>query len=203
MPADKYGKKSQGPEAAEHFYAPDRRAWRNWLQQNHKSSHNVWLILHHKTNPAPSVNYQEAVEEAIAFGWIDSKANKRDKDSYLQYFARRQPKSYWSRINRERAQKMIDLGLMTKSGFEMIEIARKTGHWEAMEEVEQSIVPPDLKEKLDRNEKARRNFTAFSPSSKRVILSWILDARRPETRNKRIEAAVKLAEDNIKVPRYP
>src|SRR6478609_1942654 len=92
------------------FYAKARADWRKWLQENHQSEPSVWLIIHHKDNPVPSINYDEAVEEAICFGWIDSKANKRDTESYYQYFTKRKPKSNWSKSNKARAEKMIELG---------------------------------------------------------------------------------------------
>jgi uncharacterized protein YdeI (YjbR/CyaY-like superfamily) len=139
------------------------------------------------------------VEEAIAFGWIDSKANKRDKDSYFQYFARRQPRSSWSRENRQRAQKMIDLGLMTESGQAMIDLAQKTGRWEALEEAQTAVIPGDLQSEFSKYRKADQNFLAFPPSSKRIILEWILDAKTAVTRKKRIEETARLAAENIRV----
>ena len=100
-------------------YAENRRAWRAWLQEHHDKEKNVWLIIYHKKSETPSVAYDEAVEEALCFGWIDSKPNKRDHESYLLFFAKRNPKSNWNRLNRERAERMLKQGLMTQAGLEL------------------------------------------------------------------------------------
>ena len=112
----------------EQVYAEDRQAWRDWLQEHHDKEKNAWLIIYHKKSKTPSVAYNEAVEEALCFGWIDSKPNKRDHESYLLFFAKRNPKSNWSRLNRERAERMLEQGRMTPAGLEMIETA-KHGTW--------------------------------------------------------------------------
>jgi uncharacterized protein YdeI (YjbR/CyaY-like superfamily) len=184
------------------LYAKSRKEWRIWLKQNHLSEKSVWLIIYHKDIRTPSVQYEEAVEEALCFGWIDSKPNKRDANSYYLFFAKRKPKSNWSKANRERAEKMIKQGLMTEAGQAMIDLAKRMGTWAALEEVQNSVIPDDLQELFDKNKKAFDNFEAFPPSSKRIILEWILNAKRPETRQKRIEETVKLAERNMKANHY-
>ena len=184
------------------FYAKARKQWRNWLQKNHAKEKAVWLIIYHKKSKTPSVYYNEAVEEALCFGWIDSKANKRDDESAFQSFAQRKPKSNWSKLNRERAAKMIEQDLMHESGQAMIDLAKKSGTWEALSDVQNSVVPQDLKKLFSNNKPAQKNFEAFPPSSKRIILEWILNAKRPETRSKRIEETVKLAVKNIKANHY-
>jgi len=190
------------PQENEQFYAGDRQAWRNWLQKHHRTEHHVWLILAHKGSGMPSVTYEEAVEEALCFGWIDAKANKRDDESSLLLFAKRDPKSKWSTANRERAERMIRQGLMAEAGLEMILLAKKSGTWTALEEVQGSVIPPDLREALEGEPAAEQNFSAFPPSSKRIILEWILNARRPETRRKRIEETVQLAKENIRANHF-
>lgn len=184
------------------IYAEDREAWRAWLQQRHDTEKNVWLIIYHKKSKTPSVAYSEAVEEALCFGWIDSKPNKRDHESYLLLFAKRNPKSNWSRLNRERAERMLKQGRMTQSGLEMIETAKQDGTWTALEAVQDSVIPQDLEQAFQGNEAAWRNFEAFPPSSKRIILEWILNAKRPQTRQKRIDETVELAARNIKANHY-
>jgi len=184
------------------LYANSREEWREWLEKNHQIEKSVWLIIYHKESKTPSVNYEEAVEEALSFGWIDSKPNKRDKESYYLFFAKRKPNSNWSKANRERAEKMIRLGLMTDAGKEIIDIAKRTGTWTALRDVQNSVIPNDLQGLFDKNKKAYDNFQAFPPSSKRIILEWILNAKRPETRRKRIEETVTLAEKNIKANHY-
>jgi uncharacterized protein YdeI (YjbR/CyaY-like superfamily) len=118
------------------------------------------------------------------------------------FFAKRKPNSNWSKANRERAEKMTRLGLMTDAGKEMIDIAKRTGTWTALRDVQNSVIPIDLQELFDKNKKAYDNFQAFPSSSKRIILEWIFNAKRPETRRKRIEETVTLAERNIKANHY-
>jgi uncharacterized protein YdeI (YjbR/CyaY-like superfamily) len=182
--------------------AENRKEWRNWLSKNYAKQNAVWLIIYHKTSAFKSVYYDEAVEEAICFGWIDSIANKRDAESKYQFFAKRKPKSNWSKLNRERAEKMISQGLMTPSGAAMIELAKQTGTWEALVDVQNNTIPDDLAALFKQNKTAFKNFTAFPPSSKRIILEWILNAKKPETRQQRIAETVRLAADNIKANHY-
>lgn len=112
------------------LYAETRAEWRSWLQQNGQSEKSVWLILYHKKSTTPSININEATEEALCFGWIDSLAKKRDGDSYYLTFTPRNPKSKWSQPNRERAQRMLESGLMTEHGQRLIDIAKEKGTWE-------------------------------------------------------------------------
>ena len=112
------------------FYAKTRTAWREWLIANGQSEKSVWLILYHKKSKTESVNYDEAVEEALCFGWIDSLANKRDGESYYQRFSPRKSKSQWSASNKERVERMIKEGKMTAHGQKLIDIAKETGKWE-------------------------------------------------------------------------
>lgn len=180
------------------FHAKVRKDWRKWLAKNQAAEKSVWLIIYHKENKTPSVYYGDAVEEALCFGWIDSKAKKRDNESYILFFAQRRPKSKWSKINRQRADKMIKQGLMTASGQAMIDLAKKTGTWTALAEVENAVIPGDLQKLFDKNKTAYKNFKTFPPSSKKMILEWILNAKKPETRQRRIEQTVELAAKNIK-----
>lgn len=182
--------------------AASRQAWRRWLTRNHASEKSVWLIIYHKGSATKSVYYDEAVEEALCFGWIDSKPNKRDAESYYLFFAKRKSKSNWSKANRDRADRMIKAGLMTPAGQAMIDLAKKTGTWTALEDVQQNKIPADLQRLFNSNKKAYKNFQAFPPSSIRGILEWILNAKRPETREKRIRETVTLAEKNIRANHY-
>jgi uncharacterized protein YdeI (YjbR/CyaY-like superfamily) len=111
-------------------YAKDRNDWRNWLQENCLKEHSVWLILFHKKSKTPSVSMDEATEEALCFGWIDSLCKKRNEESYYLTYSRRNPKkSNWSKLNIERAERLIQEGRMTEYGLQLIEIARQTGKW--------------------------------------------------------------------------
>lgn len=184
------------------FHAKTRNEWRRWLRDNHDREKSVWLIIYHKRSTTKSVYYDEAVEEALCFGWIDSKPNKRDHESYYQFFARRNPKSNWSKINKARAADLIKRKLMRKPGLEMIELAKKTGTWNALNQVSAVRVPPDLKTLLEKNKTAYKHWKNFPPSSRKGILEWILQAKTPGTREKRIQETVKLAAANIKANHY-
>jgi len=104
--------------------------WREWLQKNCKSTDSVWLVIYHKTSSKPSVRWHDAIEYALCYGWVDSKAVGRNQESCYLRFTPRNPKSKWGRRNRERAKKMIENGYMTEYGKELIEIAKQTGKWE-------------------------------------------------------------------------
>lgn len=180
------------------FYAQTRNEWRKWLEENHQSEKSVWLIIYKTTSKVRSVYYPEAVDEALCFGWIDSKANKRDQDSYYQFFSKRNPKSNWSRVNKIKVATLISQNLMTSSGLEMINIAKQNGTWDALEEVENLTIPDDLQKAFDQNKVAFEYWQKFSRSSKRGILEWIFNAKKIETRQKRIDETVRLASANIK-----
>ena len=184
------------------FYAKTQKDWRKWLEKNHRSEKAVWLIFYKKGSGIQSTNYAEALEEALCFGWIDSKANKRDDESYYQYFAKRKPESNWSKVNKDKVAKLIEKGLMTPAGFESVETAKQNGKWSALDEVEELIIPSELKLLFDKNKKAIANWDKFSRSVKRAILLWISNAKRPETRKKRINETVELASNNIKANQY-
>jgi uncharacterized protein YdeI (YjbR/CyaY-like superfamily) len=180
------------------FYAKSRAEWRKWLEKNHLTEKSIWLIIYKKESGTPSVYYPEAVDEALCFGWIDSLPNKRDSMSYYQFFSKRKAKSNWSRVNKEKAEKLIDQGLMHSSGHAMIELAKQTGTWNALDEVEQLNLPLELINGFKENKSAWANWEKFSRSSKRGILEWIMNAKRSETRLKRVQETISLAEKNIK-----
>ena len=184
------------------FRAKTRKVWRKWLEQNHTKEKGVWLIMYRKDSNVPNINYAEAVEEALCFGWIDSIKKKRDAESSIQFFSQRKPKSYWSKLNRERVEKLSKQGLIAPAGQTAIDIAKANGAWTALGDVEKIVIPSDLKKRFSRNVKAYRNFEAFPPSSKKIILLWILNAKTAETRRKRVEETVLLAKKNIRANHY-
>lgn len=184
------------------FYAPSPKAWRKWLEKNGEKEKNVWLIIYKKESSRPSVTYKEAVEEALCFGWIDSKPNKRDEESYYQFFARRNPKSKWSKVNKERIAQLIQSGKMSAAGLDAVAAAKRNGSWEALDPIDECIMPVDLQTKLNKNKAALQNFNAFPPSSKKIILEWIANAKKQETRDKRIHETVTLAAKNIRANHY-
>lgn len=184
------------------FYAKSRAEWRSWLLRNHKKEKSVWLIIYQMKSQVPSVYYLEAVDEALCFGWIDSKPNKRDAESRYQYFAKRNPKSNWSKINKEKVARLAEQGLMTEAGLEMVELAKCTGTWDALNNIDDLILPDDLQRRFNRNKLALKNWSEFPPSTKRGILDWIQSAKRPETRQKRIDETVSLAAKNIRANQF-
>jgi uncharacterized protein YdeI (YjbR/CyaY-like superfamily) len=180
------------------FYAKSRAAWRKWFTKNHDKEECIWLIIYKKESGVPTVYYPEAVDEALCFGWIDSLANKRDDESYYQYFAKRKPKSKWSKVNKDKVAILTAAGLITPAGQAMIDLAKETGTWNALDEVEELIVPTELKQAFKANKTAYKNWEAFSRSSKRGILEWISNAKKPETKTKRIQETVAKAELELK-----
>jgi len=178
--------------------ASSRLEWRNWLEKHHESYTFVWLEIFKKDSGTPSVTYKEAVDEALCFGWIDSKPNKKDSKSYYQFFAKRNPKSNWSKVNKEKVEILIAQGLMTSAGLKMIELAKENGSWNFLNQVEKLELPIDLEQLFSQNTKALENWNTFSKSSRRGILEWIANAKTPQTRGKRIQETVELAGLNLK-----
>ena len=184
------------------YHAPSRADWRVWLEQHHRQEKSVWLIIYRKESATPSVYYDEAVDEALCFGWVDSKPNKRDEESYFQFFSRRNPKSNWSRVNKQKVAALIEAGRMAEPGYEMVRLAQESGTWTALDEVENGVVPEDLQAALDQYEHAAQHFAKFPRSVKRGILEWIFNAKRNETRQKRIDETARLAKQNIRANQY-
>jgi uncharacterized protein YdeI (YjbR/CyaY-like superfamily) len=187
---------------ANSFYASSRAAWRAWLQEHHASAQNVWLILYKKDSGTPTLTYEEAAEEALCFGWVDSKPNKRDADSSYLFMARRKPASNWSKINKDRIEKLTQAGLMAPAGLAVVEHAKKSGKWNALDEVEAGVIPEDLQASLNKNQQAKDFWEAFPRSTKRSILEWIGNAKQPETRAARIAETVHLAAQNIRANQW-
>ena len=180
-----------------------RADWRQWLADNHANEKSVWLKIYKKTGSTPSVTYAEAVDEALCFGWIDSLAKKGDNDQYyFQFFAKRNPKSNWSRVNKNKVEKLTAAGLITDAGQAMIDLAKQTGTWAALDDVENLVSPPDLQESLDANPVAKAHFDAFPRSAKRGMLEWLLTAKTPTTRAKRIADIVTKAGRNERANQY-
>jgi uncharacterized protein YdeI (YjbR/CyaY-like superfamily) len=186
----------------ETYHAKDRSEWRRWLQKNHSRSYGVWLIYYKKSSGKKRLEYNEAVEEALCFGWIDSTSRPIDEEKYMQRFTPRKPKSGWSRLNKQRIEKMIQLGSMTAAGFEKIEIAKKNGSWESLDRIyapaDQLQIPGDLSRAFARNKKAKTNFENFALFTRRQFLYWINSAKRDETRKARIKQALLMCAANKK-----
>ncbi len=177
----------------------DRKEWRKWLEENHSLEKEVWVIIYKKKSGKKGLKYQEAVKEAICFGWIDSKMQSIDAKRFRQRFSPRKKNSIWSKNNRETAEKMIHEGKMTKAGFETINEAKRNGKWNtAYSSKMVSTIPKDLEKALNENESAWKNFKNFSNSTKFQYIYWVESAKRDETRRKRIINVVKKAAENIK-----
>lgn len=178
--------------------ARDRTVWRAWLKEHHAAAKNVWLIIHRTKSGVPSVQYAAAVEEALCFGWIDSTPNKRDEKSFYLYFAKRSPRSKWSALNKRRVEKLTKQRKMAPAGRAMVELAKRTGTWTALEASDRMVVPKDLAAAFRRIPGARKYFLAFPPSRKKAILEWINSAKQPATRERRVTETAVLAAKNIR-----
>jgi uncharacterized protein YdeI (YjbR/CyaY-like superfamily) len=186
----------------ETFYPKDRQEWRAWLQSNHDKKQSVWLIYYKKKSKIPTVTYSEAVEEALCFGWIDSKSKPLDHEKFMQFFSKRKIKSVWSKVNKEKIERLTSEGLMTKAGLDMIRIAKENGSWTILDEAEALIIPSDLDDEFKKQPEAKSYFLSLSSSDKRNILQWLTLAKREETRQKRISEIVELAGQNLKPKQF-
>jgi uncharacterized protein YdeI (YjbR/CyaY-like superfamily) len=184
------------------YYASSRAAWRNWLAKNHVAAGNIWLVIYKKDSGVPTLTYEESVEEALCFGWIDSKPNKRDDKSYWLFFAERKPKSVWSKLNKTRIASLLKQGLMKDAGLAKIEAAKKDGSWIALDEIEEYKMPPALEQAFKKNKKALSNFEAFPPGVKKQIYQWIISAKTDTTLTKRVTETVEKAALNIRANQW-
>lgn len=164
----------------------DRAGWRGWLIGHHADSSGVYLVSWRRGTGRTSVPYEEAVEEALCVGWIDSVGRRIDDERSIQWFSPRRPGSGWARSNKERIERLTAAGLMLPAGVAAIEEAKRNGTWTLLDDVEALIVPADLDAALAALPPAREHWDAFPPSIRRTLLEWIVQAKRPETRAKRI-----------------
>lgn len=172
----------------------NRESWRRWLKKHYARTPGVWLVFNKKASGKPSVSYNDAVEEALCFGWIDSVVKRIDDARYEQLFTPRKAKSAWSQPNKERVARMIKARLMTPAGRSKIDAAKRDGSWSALDAVHSLTIPPELKKAFAANKSARDNFGQLSPGKKKVLLYLINNAKRPETRAKRVKQVVQIAE---------
>lgn len=180
-------------------YSPQSQTdWRQWLEKNHQSKQSVWLVFYTKKSNVPSLSWSEAVDEALCFGWIDSTRKKINDISFMQFFSKRKPKSNWSKINKEKVQRLIGNKRMTKAGYESVEIAKQNGYWTILDEIEEVIIPNDLEIAFEKHNGSKDYFLGLSKSTRKIILSWIILVRKQETRQKRIEEVVESAALNLK-----
>ena len=179
-----------------------RAAWRAWLEQHHTAANGVWLITYRKAVADKYIAYADTVEEALCFGWVDSRPGKVDAERSKLYFTPRKPKSAWAKPNKIRIERLTAAGLMLPAGLKAVEIAKQNGTWTLLDDIEEYVCPPDLEAALKKNKTARTYFEAFPPGVRKTIYQWIILAKRPETRVKRIEETVALAGKNIRANQY-
>jgi uncharacterized protein YdeI (YjbR/CyaY-like superfamily) len=181
------------------IYLATHEEWRNWLEKNHTISDGVWLIYYKKQSGKPRIPYGEAVEEALCYGWIDGKIKKVNEDYYKQWFTPRRSGSRWSKLNIERVHRLTKEGRMKEKGLQAFsEVMEKPDLVYDNRPKGDLDIPPDLLEELKENEKALDNFNRFSQSAQQLYLLWLNDAKRAETRLRRIARIVDLCEKNIR-----
>ncbi|MCS4301189.1 YdeI family protein [Chryseobacterium sp. BIGb0232] len=181
------------PDKRQDIHISTREDWRQWLAEFHQSRPSVWVICNTRKSGLPVVGWSELVEEALCFGWIDSTRKTIDEGSFKQLFSKRKKNSTWSRINKEKVQKLIDDQLMTEAGYESIRIAKENNSWTILDTVEDLMVPEDLSKAFKNYTGSEEYFQSLSKSMKKMMLQWIVLAKRPETRKKRIDEIVENA----------
>jgi len=184
MPKDKAANVIE-PETIDTFYPTSAKHWRQWLERNHLKKAAVWLECYKKSASIPTVVWSDAVDEALCFGWIDSKRKSVGNDRFIQYFCKRKPGSGWSKINKEKVERLISEGRMTSAGLRCIEEAKKSGSWTALDRVEELKIPTELMTVFKADRKVKSYYTGLSKSVMKMILAWISLAKRSETRLKR------------------
>ena len=186
----------------ETFYPKTPEQWRNWLIENHTRDNGIWLVQYNKKSGKPSVSWSDAVDEALCFGWIDSLKKKLDDEASIQYFGKRKPKSTWSKINKQKIEKLTSENRMFQAGLDCIAIAKENGSWEILDSVEELIIPEDLMLELSSRPNALEFFQSLSKSIKKMMLYWIISAKKPETRQKRILEIAESAERKMKPKQF-
>ncbi|WP_405207519.1 YdeI family protein [Aquimarina sp. LLG6339-5] len=180
------------------LYFKNDQEWRRWLHENHTSSEGIYLIFYKVESKQPSMRWEEAVKVALCYGWIDSTVKKLDNEKRRQYFCPRKPKSVWSKVNKTYIMELIKNNLMQDSGLKSISIAKDNGSWTALDNVENGVIPEDLQKAFNTNKIAYTNYSNFARSYRKSYLYWLNQAKRQETRDKRILEIIKLCKANIK-----
>ena len=179
-----------------------RAEWRRWLETNHDASPGIWLVRWKKTSGRPHVTHADVVEEALCFGWIDSQARGIDDERAALTMTPRKRGSGWSKVNKERIERMETADLMTSAGRALIDQAKQDGSWAKLDAVERLEEPEDLRVALDGVPDARRHWDGFPPSAKRAILEWIGSAKTAATRDKRVAQTAREAGQNIRANQW-
>ncbi len=185
-------------EITDTCYARDRATWRKWLEKNHESFREVWLVYYKKHTGKPTVSYNEAVEEALCFGWIDSTIKRIDDEKYAQKFTPRKRNSKWSDWNKKRVKKLIAENKMAPPGLKSIENIDLT--IEAKPRQKDLVIPEYIIDGLATNNRAFDFFSQLSPSRKRMFMQWIESAKKEETRQRRLLETIRLCSENKMLP---
>jgi uncharacterized protein YdeI (YjbR/CyaY-like superfamily) len=180
------------------FYPTSQTEWRKWLHEHHRSKQSVWLVYYNKASAKPSISWSDAVDVALCFGWIDSKKVSIDKEQSHQFFSKRKAKSTWSKINKDKVERLIANGLMTEAGLQCIATAQHNGSWTILDNVEALEIPKDLEAAFASKPGSNAFFLSLSKSTRKAILQWLVLAKRPETRQKRIAEIAELAAQKLK-----
>lgn len=184
-------------------YCPaSRQEWRKWLEQHHISETSVWLVCYKKNTGKPSISWSDAVDEALCFGWIDSVRKSIDEEKFIQFFGKRKAKGTWSKVNKEKIVQLIETGQMRQAGLDAIETAKQNGSWNILDDVEELNIPKDLEKALKTHKGAQDFFLSLSKSVRKSMLQWLVLAKRPETRQKRIEEIASLAAEKQKPKQF-
>jgi len=186
-------------EISRTLYVSNRRDWRKWLEENYNTQNEVWLIYYKKHSGKDRIPYDDAVEEALCFGWIDSIIKKIDDERFAQKFTPRKNNNKWSELNIKRMKKMIKEEKMTDAGLNKFDKTLLNNDRDMKVKSSELTVPPYLEEVLKNNEKAFLNFNNLAPTYKKQYILWIGDAKKEETRKKRINEAIELLTDNKKL----
>ncbi|HEY3403839.1 MAG TPA: YdeI/OmpD-associated family protein [Ohtaekwangia sp.] len=188
--------------AIETFCPASVQEWRRWLKKNHRSKPAVWLMLYKKDSDKPVIRWSDAVDEALCFGWVDSKRKPLDEEKFLQFFSLRKPRGTWSKINKEKVKQLIGEGRMTEAGMASVELAKKNGSWSILDAVEKLTIPKDLAAAFKKEPGSKSYFKRLSKSVRKMMLQWLVLARRPETRQKRIDEIARLAAKHQKPKQF-
>lgn len=180
------------------LYFKNDTEWRLWLHENHESSKGVFLIFYKVDHENESMRWEEAVKVALCYGWIDSTVKSLGNSKRRQYFTPRNEKSVWSALNKTYFEELTTKGLMHNSGLRTVETAKLNGSWTALDDVENGIIPEDLEIAFHKNREAFNNYKDFAPSYRKSYLYWLNQAKREETRKRRIIEIIRLCACNIK-----
>ena len=175
---------------------------RKWFQENYLKEDEAWIGFYNKKSEKLSITWTQLVDEALCFGWIDSKKIKIDTETSHQFFSKRKAQSTWSKINKVKVQNLIEKGLMTQAGLESIEVAKQNGSWTILDEVEDLIIPIDLERAFEKHKGSKDYFLSLSKSIRKMMLTSLVLAKRPETRQKRVDEIAEFAGQNKKPKQY-